>query len=491
MTTNVVSMLLAFLVSVCITPVARHMAVRFGMVDSAGVSFRKIHANDIPRVGGIAIVLGFLAPVLGLFVYQTGTGQIWLANLSRAIGLLLGAGIIALLGLYDDLYGASPKIKLPFQFVAAAVAIALGTVVTRIGLPFFGVVELGWLAIPLTFMWIVGVTNAVNLIDGLDGLASGIALIGLVPFTVVAVVNQDYVLALMTMTLGGAVAGFLVFNYHPAKIFMGDTGSMFLGFVLAVVAVQTSQKTTGLAAALVPLLSLGLPIMDTLVAIIRRMWLGQHPFAGDKQHIHHRLMRLGLSHRRAVFAMWGLAGLLALFGLVSSFNQGFLTGLVVLLSGVVAGITLRSIGFLKLERLGESIEEGASIRAYNNSVRYAAREFDRRIERAGSPEEALEHLDSYMRVIRARAAQLVLNSETPRKVWKWGEPSPGAAGPFKFPLVSDGEQIGVLYVVLDDDGQPVDVPLQRLEVSSPVIARSLEQSGGRLMRAVSNSLPPT
>ena len=303
MTTYLVAFLCAVTVSTFLTLLVRNRALKYGWVDQAKTS-RKIHEAPVPRLGGIAIVGGFFAPLAALSLVDSSVGRIFYSNTDLVSGLFCCGISTAFLGLYDDFRGSGAKLKFAIQFAAAGALYSLGFRIEQIANPFGVPLVLGVLSIPFTVLWIVGIINAMNLIDGLDGLAGGVAFIAVATNFVLALARGEVLLCLVMAALGGAVLGFLVFNFNPASIFMGDAGSMFLGFVLATVSIKTSAKSGTVVAMLVPILALGLPIMDTLLAVIRRSLLGRAIFSSDREHIHHRLMsRMNLSHRDAVFVL--------------------------------------------------------------------------------------------------------------------------------------------------------------------------------------------
>jgi UDP-GlcNAc:undecaprenyl-phosphate GlcNAc-1-phosphate transferase len=298
---------LAFLIALVATPWVLTTCVRYGLYDKRD---GKIHKREVPRLGGLAIAAGFYAPVLGLALrvnlYQQNVYQ----QPYRVIALLGGGVAILLLGVYDDLRGARAWQKLLVQ-IPVAVCVWLAGV--RIG----GTTALtgqtlalpAWLSLCATVAWIVIVVNAINLIDGLDGLASGLVLESLIVVSICAWHREDPALALFALCLSGSVAGFLVHNFHPATIFMGDSGSMFLGYVLAVSAAWTSQKAATLVGAVLPAIAIGLPLLDTSMAILRRAARGQQIMRGDLDHIHHRLMGRGLGQRGSVLLLYGVGAL--------------------------------------------------------------------------------------------------------------------------------------------------------------------------------------
>lgn len=280
------------------TPYVIQLAHRLGAVDQP--DSRKVHKRIMPRLGGLGIFAAFmLMTLLGVpFSHPV-------------VGVILGGSLVFLVGMLDDLFQLSPWIKLLGQSLAAAVAIYFGVTVDFLTNPFDGQLNLGWLGIPLTFLWIVGITNAINLIDGLDGLAAGVssiaaATIGLLAYSQ----GQDMVFAL-AFILVAAVLGFLPYNFFPARTFMGDGGSNFLGFILACLAVMGLTKTAAVISLFVPIVILGIPIFDTFFAIIRRISNRAPIFKPDKAHLHHRLMAIGLSHRSSVLSIYAIS---AFFG---------------------------------------------------------------------------------------------------------------------------------------------------------------------------------
>jgi UDP-GlcNAc:undecaprenyl-phosphate/decaprenyl-phosphate GlcNAc-1-phosphate transferase len=303
---------LAFAISclacLVLTPFAKTFAVRIGAVDKPNE--RKIHQQAMPRLGGIAI-FGSYAISYVLFVRFT---DVVATNVGYA--LLFGGAVVVLTGVLDDLYELSPKKKILGQLIASSIAIYFGLVIEHISLPFMDEpLFLGWLGIPLTILWIVGITNAVNLIDGLDGLASGVSGIAALALFFVSLTIGNTMLAVMTISLVGSIIGFLAFNFHPAKIFMGDSGSLFLGFFLSTISLLELKEAT-IVSFIIPLLVLAVPISDTLYAMIRRKQNHQPLSVADKGHLHHRLLILGFSHRQSVLLIYGISAVFAILAIV-------------------------------------------------------------------------------------------------------------------------------------------------------------------------------
>ncbi len=297
------------------TPLVKALSVKVGAVD-VPKDGRRMHNHPIPRMGGLAIFLGFMAAVL-LFVPLD----------TEKRGMLLGAVIIVVLGMLDDRFALPAMPKFVVQIIAAVIAVMAGNRIDVLSNPnIFSanpVWQLGWLAYPVTVVWIVAITNSVNFIDGLDGLACGVSTISAATMLVIALLvrEQDVLVseqdvAVMMAALVGACIGFLPYNFNPAKIFMGDTGSTFLGFIMAVVSVQGMFKMYNIISFVVPFLMLGLPIFDECFAIIRRLTRGQSPMAPDRGHVHHRLIDMGFSQKQAVGVLYVISAILGLSAVV-------------------------------------------------------------------------------------------------------------------------------------------------------------------------------
>lgn len=297
----VFGLLTSLLVACIATPFVKKLAVKIGAVDAPDQ--RKVHTRIMPRMGGLAIYLGYLAAFF-LFVPLT----------KEMIGIFIGGTIIMLVGMLDDKWQISPKTKLLGQLLGTAVVvIPFGLKVGVVNLPFEGSIDFssGWmvfLAIPITMIWIIGVTNAVNLIDGLDGLSAGVSAIAIATMAVMALIKEvpDPVVASYCFVLLGAVIGFLFFNFHPARIFMGDTGSLFLGFNLAALSIMGFKEAL-FVSFIIPIVVLGVPLWDTFFAIVRRI-VNKKPISSpDKGHLHHCLLKMGLSHRTTVLVIYGIS----------------------------------------------------------------------------------------------------------------------------------------------------------------------------------------
>jgi UDP-GlcNAc:undecaprenyl-phosphate GlcNAc-1-phosphate transferase len=378
-----VAFVLSMLCGAVLTPLVRALALRFGVLDHA-LSSRKIHGQPVPRLGGIAIVVAFYAPLLGLLVFQSAVGDILRGERNLALGLFAGGLIIAALGVYDDLRGAGAGKKFAVQFVVAGFMYYLGFRVDVIANPFGGPIMLGWVALPFTLLWIVGVINALNLIDGLDGLAGGVALVAVCTIFLVSFQRGEPLMILFCAALAGAIIGFLFYNFNPASIFMGDTGSMFLGFVLATSSIRSNQKASTAVAVLIPIVILGLPILDTLLAMSRRAVRGQPLFRADREHIHHRLLGLGLSHRQAVLVLYGMCVVLGAVALVLTYtNSAVITGLLLVGLAGTTFLFLRRLGYIRFAFSGMLLDQ----RRRNRELRAAVRPLADRLRHASDAGE--------------------------------------------------------------------------------------------------------
>ena len=322
----IVAAAVAFLICFFMTPPVKRFAEMIGAVDQP--SERRINKTPIPRMGGLAIFLGFVLTAL-LFVPLN----------TQVTGILLGAVIIAVMGAVDDIVSLNPWIKLAGQIVAAIVAIRCGVVFSAISNPNplseVTTIEIGWLSVPLTILWIVACTNAVNLIDGLDGLAVGVSAISSVTMLVVSLIVSEPAVSLLLAVLTGACLGFMPYNLNPAKIFMGDVGSQLLGFVLSTVSIVGLFKLHAIITFVVPLLALALPLADTTFAFFRRILRGQSPFHPDRGHFHHRLLALGMNQKQAVAVMYGISAVMGLLAVLLTGDNPFLRiGCLVLAFGI-------------------------------------------------------------------------------------------------------------------------------------------------------------
>lgn len=304
---------IAFAVAYMLTPSVRSFALRFSVIDKRDI--RKVHNKVVSRFGGLAIYLGFIFAMASSFFLNSGLEIKDIVSLSKVI---MASTLILCLGIYDDIKGADAWIKLFIQVLAAVFLIDSGFMIKKIYNPFGSPIDLGVLCVPITILWLVGITNSINLIDGMDGLAGGVMFIASMGLFVTFLIMKETqaVAVFAVLALAGAVLAFLRYNWTPAKIFMGDTGSMFLGFTIAAIALMTSYKATTSIVLFVPIIALGIPIFDTTLAFGRRVLRRQNPFTADKDHLHHYLMRQNLGKQQVVIILLALTLALNIFAIL-------------------------------------------------------------------------------------------------------------------------------------------------------------------------------
>ncbi|EIW15938.1 MULTISPECIES: glycosyltransferase family 4 protein [Pelosinus] len=341
MQTYIVAFTIALAVAYFATPRVKDFAIKVGALDAP--DDRKVHTKPIPRMGGLAIYAAFVLAVLASMYVSR-----------EVMGLLVGGTVILIVGIIDDLKPLPARVKLLGQIIAAAVLVMFDIKIEWLTNPFGEMIYVEYLAIPLTILWVVGLTNTVNLIDGLDGLAAGVSTIASVTILLVALQQNFWTVAVLTAALAGSALGFLQHNFNPAKIFMGDTGSMFLGYMLAAISILGTVKSAATIALIVPIVALGLPILDTAFAIIRRYMSGRPIFKPDKGHLHHRLLEMGLTQKQAVLLMYVMSGCLGLSAIaLTEVNKSFGAFIIVALLGI-AFVGAKKIGVLKATKSIES-----------------------------------------------------------------------------------------------------------------------------------------
>ncbi len=356
--------------SLCLTPIVRRFACHYHLVDRP--SDRKVHTKPIPRLGGVAIYLAFCLPFLASLFFPTAVVKQIITD-SSSLWILAGSTLVFGMGVVDDVRRLRPEIKLAVQVVAALLAYQGGATIYHIALPWNSVLSLGWLSLPATIFWFLLVINGINLIDGLDGLAAGVTLFTSLILIGLSLMGERYLVATGLAALAGASLGFLRYNFNPACIFMGDSGSYFLGYMLAALSILGSMKSEATVAILIPIIALGLPLVDTIIAPIRRFILGRDPFKPDKSHIHHKLLKMGLTHRNAVLLMYCATIVLGIFTLliVNMRDERAAALLVILAVSTVLGIRklgyLEYLGFDKVMRYIQDIADEAGFQKHRRT----------------------------------------------------------------------------------------------------------------------------
>lgn len=368
----------AALAGLVLTPLVRRLCERFNWLDHTADD-RRVHKRPIPRLGGVAIYLSMaLGLVVLLFLNNPLTVDLTPIR-GKFFATLAPATLVLLFGIYDDIFGTKAPAKFAAQGIAAILLFALGGRIEVLSIPFVGSVDLPiYLSFALTLVWTVGISNAFNLIDGMDGLAAGAALFASFIMLAVALLIYNPFVVVVALAVTGSLVGFLRYNFNPASIFLGDSGALFLGFLLAALSVQGMQKASTVVAVAIPLLAFGLPVVDTGIAITRRFMSGQPLFKGDREHIHHKLLDRGWSQRRVALVLYGICAVLGMMAMLFVVQSGRTTGLVLFVVGMAFIIGVGHLRYHEVDELKASVKRNVGerrVRAANNlRVRRAGRE---------------------------------------------------------------------------------------------------------------------
>ena len=375
---------LSFLLALFLTPMARNAAQRLGIIDRPDQT-RKFHGRPVPRLGGVAIAASYLlcGLYLAYFPYRESIADVPAAVL--AMSRLMPAAMVALAtGVLDDVFGLRPWQKLAGQTLAATLAYMAG----------FGVYILQgnplstWLSIPLSLLWLVGCMNAVNLVDGMDGLAAGVGFFATVTTLIAALIHQNLELAIVTVPMAGALLGFLRYNFNPASIFLGDSGSLLVGLLLGCYAALWSQKSATMLGMAAPLMALAIPLLETSLSILRRALRNRPVFGADAGHIHHKLLEQGLTPRRAALLLYGVCALAAVLSLLHETAYNRFGGLVIVLFCGASWIGIQHLGYAELGLAGRALVRGTLRGIIDFQIRL--QEFERALSQAGNLEEQWE-----------------------------------------------------------------------------------------------------
>jgi UDP-GlcNAc:undecaprenyl-phosphate/decaprenyl-phosphate GlcNAc-1-phosphate transferase len=365
-----VSVVTAFL----LTPLVRNFARDRGWVDRPD-GRRKLHITPVPRLGGVAVFGAFAVACATLVALQRG--HIITADISASayLHLLIACAAVAAIGVVDDIRDIRPPAKLLVQGIAALYLYFNGYQVTGISNPLTGEsIELGMLSAPVTVVWFVAMSNAFNLIDGLDGLAAGVGLFSTTTLFIACAINGRWEIAVIAAALGGALLGFLRYNFNPASVFLGDSGALFIGFALAAIAVRGSMKSSAAIAMAAPLMALAVPILDASIAVFRRLVRGDDVFRADGDHIHHRLLRMGLTPRGVVGVMYAVAAAFGALSLLTMNSRGQVVGIVIIASSLVTWIGVHQLGYAEFGEIQRTLRYGVGNqrRAMGNNVYLAS-----------------------------------------------------------------------------------------------------------------------
>jgi UDP-GlcNAc:undecaprenyl-phosphate GlcNAc-1-phosphate transferase len=404
---------LSFLVALFVTPFVRRKAIEWGAV-AVPDNGRHIHLRPTPRLGGVAIYLAFVMTLLCVPFLGNLVTDIFHANLPKLLALLAPATFIFFFGIYDDFHGASAPLKVAFQTIAAAMIYTSGLRIENLSSPFGGSWELPMLlSFPLTAFWIILITNAFNLIDGIDGLAAGASVFALLSILVFSIAQGNPEISLISVVLVGAVIGFLRYNFNPATIFLGDSGSLFLGFMAAALSLAGSQKGSTIIAIAIPLVSFGLPVTEAGLSIVRRFLSGQSLLAGDRGHIHHRLLQRGLTQRQTVILLYAVCALFSLFGLMLLNPQRNIGALIFFVLGVVIIFGVQHLRYAEFSELGSQIKQEVSRRRRALAVNVRIRRTSDDLSNARTPVQFFAAMDEMLATNEFDCAVLELTEMSP------------------------------------------------------------------------------
>jgi UDP-GlcNAc:undecaprenyl-phosphate GlcNAc-1-phosphate transferase len=355
--------------SLTLTPLLRRFCQRYQLLDVPRDD-RRVHRKSVPRLGGVAIFLSMLIALSFLPLVNNLLTQTLRPDLRAIIVFVVCGFLVLLLGVYDDLRGANAGVKFAGLAAVTVLFYVLGGRIEGLSIPFVGNVTLHpMLGFLLTMVWVVGIANAFNLIDGVDGLASGSALFSSLVLLTVSLIQGKALVAVIALVLTGALAGFLRYNFNPASIFLGDSGSLFVGFALAALSIQGSQKASTAVAVAIPILAFGLPMVDTSVAIARRFLSGKPIFQGDREHIHHMLLERGWSQRRVVLVLYGVSAMFGLLAMMFVNSGNGLTAVVLFVVGAAVVLALGKLRYHEVDELRASVKRNIGerrARAANN-----------------------------------------------------------------------------------------------------------------------------
>jgi UDP-GlcNAc:undecaprenyl-phosphate/decaprenyl-phosphate GlcNAc-1-phosphate transferase len=358
MNTYLTLFVVALVSSIVLTPGIRRLAQRLGWLD-VPKDQRRLHLSPVPRLGGVAIFLSVLLALIPLTFLDNLVTATLRANVPALKAVMVSATLVFLFGVYDDVKGTSAKWKFLALAVAGVVLYLMGGRITAISIPFVGSIRVPEiLGLALTIFWVVAISNAFNLIDGLDGLAAGAALFATLVMLVVSFLQGNSAVTVLTLIIAGSLIGFLRYNFNPASIFLGDSGALFLGFTLAALSLVSAQKASTAVAVAIPMMAFGLPIIDTSFTVMRRFISGHPLFEGDREHIHHKLLERGWSQRHVVFVLYGVCALFSLLGLLSvrEGGGGRITAVVLIVLGAAVIFVAGRLRYLEADEVKAGIK---------------------------------------------------------------------------------------------------------------------------------------
>jgi UDP-GlcNAc:undecaprenyl-phosphate GlcNAc-1-phosphate transferase len=439
----------ALIISLAAMPLVRSLSFKLNAVDREGAE-RKVHHGVIPRLGGVGVYLSFLLPTV--FLLTRGP---WGDFHYEIVGILTAGTLVFLIGAYDDIHGARIRYKLSVEIIAALIIYAWGIRIEGITSPFGGKILFGWMDLPATVLWIIVITNSINLIDGVDGLSSGTGI--LIAGTLFLSGAHEFSLGVMFVILIGSLAGFLRYNFPPASIFMGDSGSLFLGFLLSTISVVSSQKATAFVTMMVPIIAFSLPIIDMFYAVIRRYYRGLPLSEADKEHIHHKLLDKGLSKKKVVLMLYCINIVImvtVLLILKKNLNVDFIA-LVLFAFLVFAGI--RVFGYFKFVPMIKEVKRNYDYSRKRNYFNYVIRRFRRNALKSASPEDLRAHLTILIQEYDLTSAEIHINLPGTNNRFFYFTHNDDSNDIFSltFPVLNNDKPIGTVSLSKNMNGNPL------------------------------------
>jgi UDP-GlcNAc:undecaprenyl-phosphate GlcNAc-1-phosphate transferase len=438
----------AFFVSLILTPLVRDLALSQGWVDRPD-GRRKTHRLPVPRLGGIAVHLAFALSFGAALTVFHDTAWLGPPVPSAFLHLLAACTSVMLVGLLDDLFGVPPFLKILVQAAAGLYLYHYGYQIRLVSNPLGDTINLGVLSLPITLLWFAGISNAFNLIDGLNGLAAGVGLFSTSIVFILALMNDRWEIVMLSVVLAGALLGFLRYNFGAASVFLGDSGSLFIGFALAALAVRGSTKSSTAVAVLAPLLALGFPIVDTSMALLRRLVGRKSLLEPDADHIHHRIVRMGLTQQRAVVILYGVTALFGALSLLTMTGQGHATGLAAVVFTLVTWIGIRQLGYSELGKIQRLLKRMLSLDALTSAGASSLEDARRALRDAkdlGQIHDALAAAASALGLDRVTVSLRAPARDLPA----WEAAGAGAdtrSWAWTIPLLSGNERLGELELV--------------------------------------------
>jgi UDP-GlcNAc:undecaprenyl-phosphate GlcNAc-1-phosphate transferase len=440
----------AFLLCLIATPLCREIFLRFGIVDEPDTE-RKFHIRPIPRIGGIPIVFAYACSLGLMFVLAPAHARISIQHHTLLLSLLPATGIIFAVGLVDDIVGLRPRQKLAGQFAAALLAVSLGVRIhTLHGLP-----ASAWITVPFSLAWLLGCSNAVNLIDGLDGLASGVGLFATLATLVAALITGNMGLAMATVPLAGALLAFLRYNFSPASIFLGDCGSLTIGFMLGCFGLIWSQDKGTLVGMALPMMALALPLLDVLLSIARRTLRSVPIFKGDRGHIHHMVLARGFQPHTSALILYGCCALASTLALLQTFSSLRFRGPILLIFGGLVWVGVNYLGYVEIQAVRRLLSRKRLLSLLKDEI--YLQDLDRLLADAIT-------IEDFWRVVRSCCKDLKVASVHMRLRNRLFEESfePRAADPGWVLKLAFGEE-GLLVLTRSSDSRPPNFMLNVLE----------------------------